>query len=68
MEIYRRLGVKEVWIWQNNQLQVYCLQNDSYQQKSASKLRPDLDLTLLAQYVVNQDPLDAIIQWRKAIA
>ena len=68
LEIYRRLGVGEVWIWQNNQLQVYCWQDDSYQQQPASKLLPDLDLTLLAQYVVIKDPLEAIIQWREAIA
>ncbi|MEM7593300.1 MAG: Uma2 family endonuclease [Cyanobacteria bacterium P01_A01_bin.83] len=68
LEIYQRLRVGEVWIWQNNQLQVYCLQDDNYQQQSASKLLPDLDLTLLAQYIVIKDPLDAIIQWRKAIA
>ena len=68
LEIYQRLGVGEVWIWQNNQLQVYCLQDDSYQQQSASKLLPDLDLTLIAQYIVIKDPLDAIVQWRKAIA
>ena len=68
LEIYQRLRVEEVWIWQNNQLQVYCLNGDGYQQQSASKLLPDLDLTLLAQYIVIKDPLDAIVQWRKAIA
>ncbi len=68
LEIYQRLSVREVWIWQNNQLQVYCLNGDSYQQQSASKLLPDLDLTLLAQHIVIKDPLEAIVQWRKAIA
>ena len=68
LEIYRRLGVGEVWIWQNNQLEVYCLQDDSYERQFASKLLPDLDLALLAQYIVIKDPLDAIVQWRKAIA
>ena len=68
LEIYQRLRVEEVWIWQNNQLQVYCLNGDSYQQQSASKLLPDLDLALLAQHIVIKDPLDAILQWRKAIA
>lgn len=34
----------------------------------ASKLLPDLDLNLLAQYVIIPDPLDAIIRWRKATA
>ncbi|GAB4543012.1 MAG: Uma2 family endonuclease [Pleurocapsa sp.] len=68
LEIYRRLGVGEVWFWQNNQLKVYCWQDDSYQQQSTSKLLPDLDLTLFAQYLVINDPLDAIVEWRKAIA
>lgn len=68
LEIYRRLGIKEVWFWQDNQLQVYCLQDDSYQQQSTSEVLPDLDLDLLAQYIVIQDPLDAIVQWREAIA
>ena len=68
LEIYQRLGVGEVWIWQNSQLQVYCLDGDNYQQQSASKLLPDLDLALLAQHIVIKDPLDAIVQWRKAIA
>ena len=68
LEIYKRLGLGEVWIWQNNQLQVYCLNGDNYQQQQQSKLLPDLDLALLAQYIVIKDPLDAIVQWRKAIA
>ena len=68
LEVYRRLGVGEVWFWQNNEFKIYCLENDNYQQQQQSKLLPDLDLTLLAQYIVIKDPLDAIVQWRKAIA
>ncbi|MBE9042889.1 Uma2 family endonuclease [Pleurocapsales cyanobacterium LEGE 10410] len=68
LEIYRRLGVEEVWFWQNGELKVYCLENDRYQQRQQSKLLPDLDLALLVQYVVIKDPLEAIVQWRKAIA
>ena len=70
LEVYQRLGVEEVWIWQNGEFKVYCLENDRYkqQQQQQSKLLPDLDLALLAQYVVINDPLEAIVQWRKAIA
>ena len=67
LEIYQRLGIKEVWIWQNKQFKIYCLENNSYQQQPQSKLLPDLDLALLAQYVLIQDPLDAMIEWRKQI-
>lgn len=68
LEIYRRLGVAEVWFWENKHFIIYCLVNDNYQQTSQSKLLPNLDLTLLAQYVTTNDPLDAMIQWRKQIS
>ncbi|MGD1922249.1 MAG: Uma2 family endonuclease [Pleurocapsa sp.] len=68
LEIYKRLGVGEVWFWQNSQLKVYCLQDDSYQQQQQSELLPDLDITLFTQHIVIQDPLEAVIEWRKAIA
>ncbi|MDJ0574979.1 MAG: Uma2 family endonuclease [Xenococcaceae cyanobacterium MO_234.B1] len=67
LEIYRRLGVGEVWLWQNKQFQIYCLQDNSYQQKPQSQLLPDLNLALLAQYVTISDPLEAIIEWRKQV-
>ncbi len=67
LDIYKRLGVEEVWFWQNQQFKVYCLQNNSYQQQQQSKLLPGLDLALLAQYVIVNDPLEAIIEWRKQI-
>lgn len=68
LEIYQRLGVGEVWFWQDNQLEIYCLQNDSYQQQLQSNLLPDLDLTLLAKYLTFGDPLEAIIEWREQIS
>lgn len=67
LEIYQRLGVAEVWFWQDQQLKIYCLQDNNYQQQIQSQLLPDLDLTLLAQYVVISDPLEAVIKWRKQV-
>ena len=56
-----------MWFWQHDRLQVYCLQNDAYQQQAKSKLFPDLNLALLEQYVSTEDPLEAIIEWRKQV-
>ena len=67
LKIYQRLGVREVWFWQNNQFKIYFLQNNSYQEKTQSQLLPDLDLALMAQYVTVNDPLEAIIQWRQQV-
>lgn len=67
LEIYQRLGVREIWFWQNQQFTIYCLQDNSYQKQSQSKLLPNLDLSLLAQYVIISDPLESITEWRKQI-
>ncbi|ELS05604.1 hypothetical protein Xen7305DRAFT_00053520 [Xenococcus sp. PCC 7305] len=67
LKIYQHLGVAEVWFWQNNQIKVYCLQDNHYQQKTHSQLLPDLDLALMAEYVTMSDPLETIIQWRKQV-
>jgi Uma2 family endonuclease len=67
LEIYKRLGVGEVWFWQNRQFKVYCLQDDNYQLKTQSQLLPDLNLPLLAEYVTMSDPLDTVIEWRKQV-
>ncbi|VEP15591.1 conserved hypothetical protein [Hyella patelloides LEGE 07179] len=67
LEIYQRLGVKEVWFWQDNQFRIYYLQDNNYQQISQSQLLPNLDLALFAQYVTINDPLEAILEWRKQV-
>jgi Uma2 family endonuclease len=67
LEIYQRLGVGEIWFWQDRQLKIYCLQDNNYQQTIQSELLPDLDLALLAQYVIISDPLEAVVEWRKQV-
>jgi len=59
--------VAEVWFFQNNQFAVYNLRDESYQLVSKCELLPNLDLTILAQYVVADDPLDATIAFREKI-
>lgn len=67
LEIYKRLVIREVWFWQDNQFKIFCLQNNNYQQQLQSQLLPNLDLVLLSKYITINDPLEAIIQWRKQI-
>lgn len=67
LEIYKRLGVTEVWFWQSDQFHIHHLRNDRYEQITRSELLPNLDLELLAKYVVMSDPLDALIEWRQQI-
>jgi Uma2 family endonuclease len=65
LEIYRRLGVREVWFWQHNRLKVYRLSdNGQYQEQPTSQLLPNLDLSLLAKYVNAPNPRLAIQKFR----
>lgn len=50
LEAYRRLGVREVWVWENGTLQSFCLRSAGYARTGRSELLPDLDLKLLSRY------------------
>lgn len=65
LAIYQRLGIPEVWFWQNHQFFLYRLRGDAYEAIAQSELLPDLDLTLLAQYVRHPNPLLAIKAFRQ---
>lgn len=47
LEKYKRFGVREVWFWENEQLFLYRLQEQEYEQIAQSEFFPDLNLALL---------------------
>ncbi|MEO0827172.1 MAG: hypothetical protein AAFW84_14425 [Cyanobacteria bacterium J06635_15] len=65
LTVYQRLGVREVWFFQNGQFEVYCLRKAGYEAMTASDVLPDLDLGILAQYVNASDPLEAALAFRE---
>ncbi|MEG5175442.1 Uma2 family endonuclease [Microcoleus sp. B3-D7] len=56
---YLRLRIPEVWFWENNQLAVYGLREDNYEQVSRSELLPELDLELLVRCVLIPSRIEA---------
>ncbi|MEG3898485.1 MULTISPECIES: Uma2 family endonuclease [unclassified Microcoleus] len=56
---YLRLRIPEVWFCKNNQLSVYGLREDNYQQVSRSELLPELDLELLVRCVLMPSRIEA---------
>jgi Uma2 family endonuclease len=56
---YQRLKIAEVWFWENNQLVLYQLREDNYEQISRSEFLPDLDIALLVRCVQISDILTA---------
>ena len=44
LELYGRLGIREVWFWRKDELSVYVLQETgSYEKCDSSQILPDLD-------------------------
>lgn len=51
LEVYRRLGVREVWFWIKGALSVHVLHPRGYARAERSSLFPELDLKQLATFV-----------------
>jgi Uma2 family endonuclease len=67
LAVYGGLGVPEVWFWQKQQFKIHHWRGEAYEQISCSELLPGLDLNLLAAYVPNPEPLDAVLEFRAKI-
>jgi Uma2 family endonuclease len=52
LEKYQKLGVKEVWFWINDRLEIYVLIDNNYQQQNSSYNLSNLDAKLLEKYII----------------
>ena len=60
LEKYRRFQIPEVWLWEDNRLQVYYLGAEGYNLVERSQLLPKLDLDLLVRCVQIPSRLEAM--------
>lgn len=60
LEIYRRIGVAEVWFWEDGVISIYCLRSTGYELVQQSELLPDLDLRSLEFHTRMADQYDAV--------
>lgn len=76
LELYRRLEVREVWFWQNNNLSIYHKREDipfefistfGYEKINQSELLPDLDLEILVECLKITNPLAAAREFRQKL-
>ncbi|MFN6568053.1 Uma2 family endonuclease [Dendronalium sp. ChiSLP03b] len=67
LEKYKRFNITEVWFWENNQISVYHLSNDNYEQITQSQLLPELDINLLARCVLIPSIIEARTEFIKGI-
>ena len=68
LEIYRALGVGEVWIWERDRgISVYLLRDGSYEEVEASALLPDLDLKLVERFATSPNQSAGVREFRAAL-
>lgn len=67
LEIYRGLGIPEVWVWEAGKFSLYHLWSTHYEQITTSELLPQLDIALLAEYVRPDDQFDAVMAFRDRV-
>ncbi|MBD2246054.1 Uma2 family endonuclease [Nostoc sp. FACHB-888] len=80
LEIYRRLGVAEVWFWERNQFKLYHLRDTSqedqatvytdtygYEQITTSEILPGLDISLLEECITISDSIQAVDEFEQGL-
>ncbi|RKT43835.1 Uma2 family endonuclease [Thiocapsa rosea] len=67
LEIYRQLGVAEVWYWRKGVIQPYCLRGERYEPVNESQVLPGLDLALLMRFIEEPTTSQAIRGYRDAL-
>ena len=67
LEIYRKLGVREVWFWRRGKLTVHALRGEAYQEIPGSEVLPGIDLVELASLLDRTPASRAIREYRAAL-
>jgi Uma2 family endonuclease len=67
LEVYKRLGVDEVWLWQRDTITVYGLGPKGYARRSRSAWLPELDLKLICRAVHHRTINAAVAELRASM-
>jgi Uma2 family endonuclease len=68
LEVYRKLGVREVWIWESGRLCLHALRGERYQPITSSELLPELDIGLLERCLASETQTQALVMLRAALS
>jgi Uma2 family endonuclease len=67
LRIYRGLGVREVWFWEDDAFHLHALGDDGYAEVTSSALVPGLDFGLLATFVRRSDQHQAVRDFQRSL-
>jgi Uma2 family endonuclease len=68
LDLYRTLGVREVWYWRDGRIQPYVLRGERYRPASKSRVLPGIDLDELATFLDRPTASRAMRDYRNALA
>jgi len=67
LEVYRGLGVGEVWFWRRGEITAYVLREGGYAQVPRSEVLPSIDLGTLASCITPGTTSEAIRRYHAAL-
>jgi Uma2 family endonuclease len=67
LEVYRGIGVREVWLWRDQVLSIHVLRCDRYVASERSEVLPEIDLGLLASFLKADTQTQAVRGYRAAL-
>ena len=67
LNVYRKLRVREIWIWKQGRIQVHVLRGAHYEAVPASEALPGIDLAELATFLDRPTASQAIRDYRAAL-
>jgi Uma2 family endonuclease len=67
LEIYRRLGIAEVWFWKDGRIEIHVLRQERYELVPRSPLFPDLDVGVLCSFLERPTATQAVLAFRETL-
>jgi Uma2 family endonuclease len=67
LEVYRKLGVREVWIYERGAFTLHALRGEQYQEIPTSEVLSGIDLELLGRYVDEKPMTRAVRAYREEL-
>jgi Uma2 family endonuclease len=64
LEVYRGLGIREVWVYEKGAFRLFQLRGDRYVPVEVSEVLPEVDLGRLAHYAQEPNQHAALKAWR----
>ena len=67
LDVYRGLGIGEVWFWREGVIEVYVLAGEQYERRERSTVLPDLDRAELARHIDAESQTDSVRRYRRTL-